>query len=40
MLTIPHLTDDQVAQFAADGYLILRGGFSAADMAAISACTD
>lgn len=40
MLTIPHLTDDQVAQFAADGYLILRGGFSAADMAAISAWTD
>ena len=36
MLKTPILTDDQVQQFSDDGFLVLRGGFSADDMAIIA----
>jgi ectoine hydroxylase-related dioxygenase (phytanoyl-CoA dioxygenase family) len=40
MLNTPHLTEDDIAAFERDGYLVKRGGFSAADMARISQWTD
>ena len=40
MLKTPILTDDQVQQFSDDGFLVLRGGFSADDMAIIAGWTD
>ena len=40
MLRTPHLTDDDLAAFERDGYLVKRGGFSADDMAHISTWTD
>ncbi|PIW27457.1 MAG: phytanoyl-CoA dioxygenase [Rhodospirillales bacterium CG15_BIG_FIL_POST_REV_8_21_14_020_66_15] len=40
MLNIPVLTDTQIQQFADDGYLVLRRGFSPGEMARIDAWTD
>ena len=40
MLSVPTLSADQVDSFAKDGFLVLRGGFSAADMAEIARWTD
>lgn len=40
MLKTPILTDDQVQQFSDDGFLVLRGGFSADEMARIAGWTD
>ncbi|MBI3113956.1 MAG: phytanoyl-CoA dioxygenase family protein, partial [Rhodospirillales bacterium] len=40
MLRTPVITDDQLAAFERDGYLVVRGGFSAAEMALIMRWTD
>jgi len=40
MLNIPILTDEQVQAFHSDGFLVLRGGFSADEMAQISGWSD
>ena len=40
MLSNLDLTNDQIDQFAADGYLVFRSAFSASDMATIAQWTD
>jgi len=40
MLRTPVITDDQLAAFERDGYLVMRQGFSAAEMALIARWTD
>jgi len=40
MLRTLVITDDQLAAFERDGYLVVRGGFSAAEMASIARWTD
>ena len=40
MLRTPLITDDQIEAFERDGYLVVRGGFNAAEMAQVARWTD